>query len=70
MDGLKVRIIDDPATSAADLAEALRTVARMMVRAHQAGGDQTAITENPKSGSALTVSPDPRPDHDTNNEAA
>jgi hypothetical protein len=70
LDGLKVRIIDDPAASGADVGQALRMLARLMVRGQHANGDVQAIDSAPQSSSALTVSPNPRPDHDTNNEAA
>lgn len=70
IDGLKVRIVDDPAASGADVGHALRLLARLMVRGHRDAGDHTAIIPDSRSASALTVSPNPRPDHNTNNEAA
>ena len=70
IDGLKVRVIDDAAPSGADLGRALRTLARLMVRSYRDAGDHTAITAIPQSSPTLTVVPHPRPDHDTNNEAA
>jgi len=60
--GLKVRIIDDAAPTDAELDRALRTLARMMVRSHEANGDHRAITVESRPSSALTVSPNPRPD--------
>ena len=64
IDGLKVRITDGPTLSDAEFARALRMLARMMVRNHQ------AIDAASPSSSTLTVLPHPRPDEDTNNEAA
>jgi len=70
IDGLKVRIIDDPTTGDADLGRALRLLARLMVRAHEAHGDHQAIAVESRPSSTLTVATHSRPDHDTNNEAA
>jgi len=70
IDGLKVRIIDGPALNDVEFARTLRMLARMLVRRHEANGDQHAITVESRSSSALTDSPVPRPDHGTNNEAA
>ena len=64
IDGLKIRIIDGPAISDVEFARTLRMLARMMVHNHQ------AIDAASQSPSTLTVLPNPRPDHDTNNEAA
>ena len=69
-DGLKVRVLDDPAAGDVDVGRALRTLARLMVRSYQHAGDQTAIVPVLRPSSTLTVLPNPRPDHDTNNEAA
>jgi hypothetical protein len=63
LDGLKVRLIDDPAASGAELGRALRILARLMVRNYQAGGDHTAIIPVSPRSSTLTVVPNPRPDH-------
>ena len=70
IESLKLRIIDDAAPSDAELGHALRLLARLMVRGYEAHGDHTAISHVPPLSSALTVSPNPRPDHDANNEAA
>lgn len=64
IDGLKVRIIDDPTTGDADLGRALRLLARLMVRAHQADGDCEAIMPVSRSSSTLTVVPQTRTHHD------
>ena len=69
IDGLKVRIIDDPAASGAEVGQALRLLARLMVRGHRDAGDQTAITPVSQPPSTLTVLPQPSPDHDTNEAA-
>jgi hypothetical protein len=63
-------MIEDPTPSGAEVGRALRTLARLMVRGHQHDGDYEAIDAASPSSSALTVSPNSRPDHDTNNEAA
>jgi hypothetical protein len=70
IEGLKVRIIDDPAASGAEVGQMLRTLAKMMIRAHEAAGDHTAIIPVTQASSTLTVLPHRSPDHDTNNEAA
>ncbi len=70
VDGLKVRVIDDPAAPGVDLGHVFRMLAKMMVRGHQRTGDHEAISAVSRPASTLTVSPNPRPDHDTNNEAA
>ena len=70
LDGLKVRISDDPAAPGVDVGRVLKTLARLLVRTHQHAGDHTAIIPVSQLSSTLTVSPNPRPDHDTNNEAA
>ena len=69
-DGLTVRMTDGPMLTDVDLARALRMLARMMVRNYAQAGDHTAIIPVSQTSSTLTVSPNPRPDHDTNNEAA
>ena len=56
MDGLKIRIIDDPAAPSVDLGRALRMLARMMVRNHEHAGDHQAIDTASGSSSDLTVS--------------
>ncbi len=63
IDGLKVRIVDNPAAPAADLGHALRLLARMMIRAHQADGDHGAIESADRSSSPLTPAAVPRTDH-------
>ena len=70
IDGLKVRIIDDLTASDVDLGRALRTLARLMVRRHQAERDHTAITNEHRTAFQLTVATDTHPVHDTSNEAA
>ena len=70
MNGLKIGIIDDLAAPVVDVGHALRLIARMMVRNHEHAGEETAITPVSRSSSALTVAANPRPDHETNNEAA
>lgn len=62
IEGLEVRIIDDPTPSGAELGQALRLLARLMVRNHGHARDHEAIT-NAQSGLTLTVSPTSRPDH-------
>lgn len=57
-----------PVNSAA-VEHTLRTLARLMVRSYQRDGDQTAIMHDSNSGSALTVVPGSRPDHDTDEAA-
>ena len=68
--GLRVRIIDDQPAADVDLGQVFRLLAKMMVRGHRDAGDQTAIIPDARPSSALTDSRNPRPDHDTNNEAA
>jgi len=63
LDGLKVRVIDDCAASDAELARALRTLARMMVRSYEADGDHEASVGQLGSSSPLTLAPIPRTDH-------
>ena len=69
LDGLKVRVIDDPAAGAADLGQALRILARLMVRGYQHAGDREAIASVSPTTSTLTVVPNPSPDHETNEAA-
>ena len=69
IDGLKVRILDDPAASGAELGRALRMLARMMVRGHRDAGEHAAISHEAQSGSDLTVLPTLAPHHDTNEAA-
>jgi hypothetical protein len=64
LDGLTVRLIEDPSPSDAELGQALRALARMMVRSYEARDDHQAADGASPSSSALTVSPNPRPDHD------
>ena len=68
-DGLKVRVIDDPAAPVVDVGHALRLLARMLVRAHQADGDHQAIVRDTESSSDLTVVHSLAPHHD-DHEAA
>lgn len=70
IDGLTIRLVDDPAAPAVDLGHALRLLARLMVRAHQHASDHEAIIPVSTTSSTLTVLAAPSPDHDTNNEAA
>jgi hypothetical protein len=63
IDGLKVRVIEDPTPAGADFGRALRLAARMMIRSHEDVGDHEAIIHGSGSSSALTDSPSPRPDH-------
>jgi hypothetical protein len=65
-----VRVVEDPAVGAADIDRALGTLARLMVRGYQLAGDHEAIIRVSPTSLTLTDSPNPRPDHDTNNEAA
>ncbi len=69
LDGLAVRVTDGPALSGVDLAHALRMLARMMVRSHQADGDREAMIPEIKSSSELTLLRKIAPHHDTNEAA-
>jgi len=70
IDGLKVRVIDDPTAAAVDVGHALRTLARMLVRNYRrADGDHQAITTGSESSPALTVLPHSRPHHDEDEAA-
>lgn len=69
IDGLKVRVVDDPAAGEVDLDRMLRALARMMVRGHQHAGDHEAISPVSRSVSTLTVAPNPSPDDETNEAA-
>jgi hypothetical protein len=63
IDGLKVQVIDAPSAPAVDVNHALRLLARMLVRSSEARREREAISDEEQSGSTLTVSPNPRPDH-------
>jgi hypothetical protein len=63
IDGLKVQVIEGSTLTDVEFARALRMLARMMVRDHDARGDHQAIDAASPSSSALTVSPSARPDH-------
>jgi len=58
-----MRLIDDPSAGDVSPDWVLRTLARMMIRAHEDVGDHEAIIHGSGSSSALTDSPSPRPDH-------
>ncbi len=60
LDGLRVHIIDAPAPSGAELERAMRTLARMMVKAHS---DDGAIAGERAPSSPLTPGPIPRTHH-------
>ena len=57
IDGLKVRIIDGPALTDVEFVRALRMLARMMVRNHDAEREDTASASESQTSSTLTVSP-------------
>jgi hypothetical protein len=69
VDGLELRLLEETASSGAELGRAFRGLARMMVRSYADERDQTAITDECRSFSKLTVVRHPRPDHDTNEAA-
>ena len=69
LDGLKVRISDDPAAPGVDVGRVLKTLARLLVRTHQHAGDHQAIVPVSPQSSTLTVAPNPSPDHETNEAA-
>jgi hypothetical protein len=63
IDGLAIRVVDDPAASAADVGHALRLLARLLVRSHQAHADHEAIIPTSRPPSPLTRAAFPRTDH-------
>ena len=64
-DGRVVEIVavDAEEASTARLDLALRTLARLMVRSHRENGDPAANASDKRCTSALTVVPQPSPDH-------
>ena len=68
IDGLKIRIVDGPSLTDAELGHAFRLLARMMIRSCQADTDNEAIIPDTKSSSELTVAARARPVN--TNEAA
>jgi len=63
LDGLKIRVIDDPMVIGADLDRAMKTLAKLMVRSHEAHDDHEAIVGELGSSSSLTRAAVPRTDH-------
>ena len=62
---IQVTVVESDVTndSAPVVENALRLLARLMVRAHHAHRDYVANPSESRVSSALTVSPNPRPDH-------
>jgi hypothetical protein len=69
LDGLEVRLIDVPTSSVAELSHVLRTLARILVRSHHPASEHTAIADELRPSSTLTVLPGLAPHHGTNEAA-
>jgi hypothetical protein len=63
IDGLKIRIIDDPTPIVADLGRVIRMLARMLVRNRETHGERQVIDGELGSSSPLTRAAAPRTDH-------